>query len=96
MKANRFPTDEKATIEVLGKNSSVTAKLHNISKTGACIDWAPESFALMKGDLIRMKVDLSVIKKSHHLNAEVVWANGRRSGLHFLNAEEFYEKMLIR
>lgn len=96
MKAERFETHEHAKIEVLGKNSAVHARIQNLSKTGACVDWAPASFQLMKGDLIRMKVELLGLKKEHLLNGEVIWTDGKRSGIQFLNSDELFDKMIVR
>jgi hypothetical protein len=96
MKADRYPTTEKAEIEILGKTLAVVAKIQNLSKTGACVDWVSSNFQLTKGDLICMKVELKSLKKAHQINAEVIWAKGNRSGLQFLNGDQLMEKMLVR
>ena len=96
MKAERYPTKEKAQLEVFGKNIAVNAKVNNISKTGACVDWDPAFFKLVKGDLLRMTVELKSLNKAHHLSAQVIWSIGNRGGIQFLNSDELFKKMLIR
>ena len=96
MAAYRYPTREKAEIEIYGKGTGVVAKIRDLSQTGACVQWDLDDFQLLKGDLVRITINLKALKKEHHVNAEVVWTNGNKSGLHFLNTRELVEKMLVR
>lgn len=97
MRAERYPTKEKAAVRVYGKTGSMIASIKNVSKTGACIEWE-EGFdiGIEMGDMIRMTVVLKAINRRHQLSAEVVWKDGNQSGVNFIPAEQVLEKMVDR
>ena len=94
MAAARYPTREKASIEIYGKSGSFIAELKNVSVTGACLEWSQEGMELHAGDLLRVTVILKVVNRRHNLNAQVVWKNGKKSGVNFLKSAEVLEKIL--
>jgi len=96
MAAERYPTKERAEIEIYGRAGGIIARIKDLSQTGACITWDHDSFELKIGDLVRMRVTLRALKKEHQVNAEVVWTNGMQSGIQFLTSDELVEKMLFR
>jgi hypothetical protein len=97
MSAERYPTKEKAEIEIYGKSGNIIARIKDISQTGACLQLLEhEASALNKGDLVCMKVILRALKKEHRVNAQVVWSEGRQSGIQFLTSDQLVEKMMIR
>lgn len=95
-KSERFPTQEKAAIEIYGKSGQVVAEVKNMSQTGACIEWGPSDVELKQGDLLRLTFVLSALKKKHFVNAEVIWRSGNRSGISFVRPEQLIAKMTIR
>lgn len=95
-RAPRYLTNEKASVEIYGKEGSVIADLKNLSRTGACIEWIPSDFIINPRDLVRMTVSLPSLQKSHNLNGEIVWRKDKISGLYFLNAGEIFERLLSR
>lgn len=94
MPATRYPTKEKAAIEVYGKNGNFVARIENVSMTGACLCWSEDQTPLKKGDLVRMTVILKTVNRKHNLNAEVVWIEGRKSGVAFVKSAEILDKMM--
>src|SRR4051812_40939751 len=97
MRAERFPTKEKASVKIYGKTGHLIASVKNLSKTGACLEW-PEGLDLeiQQGDLIRMTVILKALNRRHQLSAEVVWTDGKQTGVTFIAAESVLEKMVGR
>jgi len=96
MAAERYLTDEKASVEVYGSGGRVDATLRNLSKTGAKIVYSESPNFLKIGDLIHMTVYLPALNKSHKLSAEVVWKKGDGTGVTFLTAETLYSRFLER
>lgn len=94
MTAVRYTTKEKATIEIYGRTGNFIAELRNLSKTGACLEWAVDGVQVSKGDLVRMTVVLKALNRRHNLNAEVVWTEGKMTGINFIKTEEVLEKMM--
>lgn len=93
MGAQRYETKEKASLEIYGKGGQLVAELRNLSVTGACIEWSQEDFDLSKGDLVRMTVVLKAMNRKHNINAEVVWVEGKRSGVNFIKYDEILDRM---
>ena len=95
MRSDRFPTNEEAHIEVYGGAApAMWARLKDISNTGACIECTDESYSeLGEGALIRMTINLSQLKKSHSISAQVVWLSGLKMGVKFLKESQLVEAM---
>lgn len=94
MPATRYPTKEKAAIEVYGKNGNFIAQIENVSMTGACLHWSQSAVPLTKGDLLRMTVILKAVNRKHNLNAEVVWSDGKKTGISFIKSADVLDKMM--
>lgn len=94
--AERFKTKEKAGIEKFGSGEFLVAQIENLSATGACIKTDTTTRALQKGDVVRFTVLLKALNRKHLLNAEVVWVEGRKSGLQFISKEKVLEKLLVK
>lgn len=92
----RFVTNEKASIEVYGRRSSVSATMKNLSQTGACLAWGQDGVRLETGDLICMTVVLGDLKKRHKVNAEVVWRRDKETGVNFIGKEELVERFVSK
>ncbi|GIL16433.1 MAG: hypothetical protein BroJett040_01840 [Oligoflexia bacterium] len=96
MSADRFPTKEKASIEIYGRSGTTIANLKNLSQTGACLEYEDSEFQLSEGDLIRMTVFLKSINRKHRVNAEVVWKNGSESGIQFISQDQLLDKIVTK
>lgn len=94
MAAMRYQTKERASLEIYGKGGTVIGDLKNLSTTGACLEWTDESVELREGDLVRMTVVLRALKRRHNLSAEVVWVEGKRTGLNFIKYEDVLDRMI--
>lgn len=94
MAAARYETKEKASIEIYGKGGQVIAQLKNLSVTGACLEWTQDNVDISKGDLVRMTVVLRALKRRHNMSAEVVWVEGKRTGLNFIKYEDVLDRMI--
>lgn len=92
--AKRFTTKEKAAIEIYGKTGQLIASLRNLSATGACIEWHHGDAEISQGDLIRMTIVLKTLNRRHHVNAEVVWREGNRSGVSFIASDRVLDRLL--
>jgi hypothetical protein len=93
MKAIRYTTKEKASVEIYGRTGNFIADLKNLSVTGACLEWVHD-VEIQKGDLLRMTVVLRALNRRHNLNAEVVWIEGKMTGINFIKSEQVLEKMM--
>jgi hypothetical protein len=96
MSAQRFTTNEPASIEVYGRKSQLDAMLKNLSATGACLTWQQEGYSLNTGDLVCLTIELSRLKKRHKVNAEVVWRMGKEIGVNFIPPDELVNKFASR
>ena len=96
MAGQRFPTQEKASIEIYGRNDRTVADLRNLSTTGACLEWGEEDFRLRSGDVVRLTVLLKALDRRHNMSAEVVWVEGRKIGVNFITSDQVVEKISTR
>ncbi len=96
MSATRYETREKASIEVYGKSGNFVAQLKNLSVTGACLEWVHEDVNLIKGDLVRITVVLRAINRRHNVSGEVVWTEGKVTGINFIKSSDVLEKLMDR
>jgi len=94
--AQRYPTKEKASIEVYGRSGQAIVSVKDLSSTGACLEWQHESFEINQGDLIRMTVILRTLNRKHFVNAEVIWKQGKRSGVSFIPSNQVLDRLLER
>ncbi|PIS10413.1 MAG: PilZ domain-containing protein [Bdellovibrio sp. CG10_big_fil_rev_8_21_14_0_10_47_8] len=97
MPAMRYPTKEKASIEIYGRSGNFIAHVSNLSVTGACLEWMQErDLSIEKGDLVRVTVVLKALNRRHNLNAEVVWKEGKKTGVSFIKSSEVLDKIMDR
>lgn len=93
----RYTTNQSTELQVVGTDSNVPAKIINLSLTGAKInldidsDWS-------EGDLIKMNIPLSKLKKQHSVHAKVVWVEqieeDHQIGVEFIPTEDVYSHLL--
>lgn len=91
--ARRFVTQELAHIEIYGQNGRILTKMSNLSATGAFFEIISPNFAIKKGDISRVTVNLRSLNRVHQVDCEVVWAKGLGVGVNFLKREELQEKL---
>jgi hypothetical protein len=94
--AERYKTQETASLEIYGKSNKLVAIVKNLSLTGAGIEWLKGNTQLNSGDIVRVLVDLRSVKKTYSLNAEVVWSIGNKGGVHFISSEQVLQKLMQR
>jgi hypothetical protein len=95
--AERYPTKELAAIEIYGREGSGVATIQNLSETGACLKWKSSGdVSLKNGDLVRMTVVLKALRREHKINAEVVWIEGEKTGVHFLSSRDLLNRMIAK
>jgi hypothetical protein len=92
-KAKRFLTQELAQIEVFGRIGKIFCKMSNLSVSGACFEVISSNYMPKHGDLVRLTINLRSIKKTHVIEAEVIWCKGLGIGLQFLGATAFRKKL---
>lgn len=90
--AQRFDVREPASIEVYGKGTNIVAVLTNLSSTGARLSWESGANSLEKGDLVCVTIHLHKLNKQHRVSAEVVWQNGKETGVNFIPPEQLFAK----
>lgn len=96
MAAQRYNTKEKASIEVYGRSGNIIASIRDVSVTGACLEWTQEQVELQQGDIVRLTIILKAVNRKHNLNAEVVWRQGKKTGINFIKTEEVIERMMLK
>ena len=96
MNAERYFTKEKAQFEVYGKSGTIIADMKNLSTSGACLEWTQDDVNLNRGDLVRVTVYLKSLNRKHNLSAEVIWRDGKKTGVTFIRADQLLDKMVDR
>ncbi|MGE0632575.1 MAG: PilZ domain-containing protein [Pseudobdellovibrionaceae bacterium] len=96
----RYPTSEKAHVEVYGQSIQAEAYLRNLSQGGAFLEWNANLPPVSKGDILRLTVELSQVGKKHKVSAEVVWikedATHAGIGISFIRPEDVVTKLMSR
>lgn len=89
---------ETVAFEIYGQHGAHTVRMKNLSQTGAFFE-IPEphrKVQIIKGDLIRLDIHLSTLKKSHVVDAEIVWSQENGFGVSFITKEQLLEKMILK
>ncbi len=94
MAAQRYNTKEKASLEVYGRSGNIIASIRDVSVTGACLEWTQEQVELNEGDLVRLTIVLKAVNRKHNLNGEVIWRQGKKTGINFIKSDEVIERMM--
>lgn len=92
----RFSTYAKVKCQKYGSALDSTMILNNISKSGARLDSTTLSTDFIKGDILRLEIDLEGIQRIRVVNAEVIWSKDGAIGVSFVQPENVYEKLLTR
>jgi hypothetical protein len=99
--AKRYPTRELAHIEVYGRAESATVLMKNLSATGAYLEWEKSLLDFKVGDLIRMRIHLNSLNRSHSISAEIRWISENPEdqkgvGVQFIRSDEVISKLISR
>jgi len=90
----RFRTKERATVEIYGRNGHMIVSVRDLSATGACLEWQHEDYEIREGDLVRVTVVLKSLGRKHHVNGEVMWRDGNRSGISFIPSNQVLDRLI--
>lgn len=93
-KAERYETHEFAQIEVYGRMGRLTAKMRNLSLTGAFFEIVRSDYFPQKGDMLRVTIPLRQVGKTHVIDGEIVWTRAMGFGLQFMKRQEVINRML--
>ncbi|MDZ4660957.1 MAG: PilZ domain-containing protein [Pseudomonadota bacterium] len=96
----RYHTDAPTQIESFGSEGKTSSRMLNVSRTGAYLQCA-DSPGFAVGDLVRVDVQLSDLKKVRSVHAKVVWISQEGetddrfgTGVCFIPEREVYKHML--
>ena len=97
----RFVTHQNLDIECLEDGTRFESCMENLSAGGAMCSFKADP-KLQKGNLLRLKVRLDEVNKSHNMHAEVVWLEKNQStgavacGVRFVNEQTIYSQLMAR
>ncbi|WP_295899058.1 PilZ domain-containing protein [uncultured Bdellovibrio sp.] len=94
--AKRYKTKETAQVEVYGHIGILVANLKNLSQTGAFLEVSQGDYVPQKGDLLNLTVNLTSLRRTHNVAAEVVWSKGLGLGICFIGKEQVLERMMAK
>lgn len=94
--AERYETQELATVQVYGRIGKILSKMKNLSASGGFFEMVQGDALPQKGDIVKITVNLRQLGKTHYLDGEVVWYRGLGIGVHFLKKDQVVTKMLSR
>ncbi len=92
----RYRTYAKVRCQKYGSGSASLMILKNISKTGARLNLITSTSEFIKGDILRLVVELDSVNRYRIVNAEVVWSKGGALGVNFLHPDIVVSKLLNR
>jgi hypothetical protein len=93
-KAPRYRTSEIATIQIYGRAGDLTARLKNISSTGARFELISGDRLPKPNDFIHVVIHLGALKKSHTLNGQVIWGKDLEFGITFIKKDNLADAIL--
>jgi hypothetical protein len=94
----RFPADQNGTMNKMGAAEKFPARVLNLSKGGAYIEYA--EIELKPQDVIKISIPLDKISKVRTVSARVLWvaegigAKHSGAGIEFMNDDEAYLSLL--
>lgn len=83
-------------IEVYGRMGKLTAKMKNLSLTGAYLQLMEGGYVPSKGDVIHAVVQLRTLRRTRSFDAEVVWMSGLGFGINFLRKQDVVDRMFTQ
>lgn len=94
--APRFPTRETAGVEIYGRNGRFTARLRNLSASGARLEIIRGETTPQTGDILKVTVQLKELGKTHKVDGEVIWLGQGAIGIQFINKEDVAVRILSK
>ncbi len=92
----RFRTYAKVRCQKYGSGSGALMILNNISKSGARLHLVSAAAEFLRGDILRLVVELDAVNRNRTVNAEVMWSKEGALGVSFLSPEMVVSKLLNR
>lgn len=94
--SKRFQAYAKVRCQKYGSGTGALMILKNISKSGAKLNLISAASEFLKGDILRLVVELDAVSRNRVVNAEVIWSRGGSLGVYFLTPEKVVSKLLNR
>jgi len=98
----RFNTEQKAFIEIYGKNVESETTLFNMSRGGAYFE-LPAQPDIVVGDIVKLNVDLKELKHNYRIHAKVIWTTpkgistgGYGVGVEFIRSNRLFQELSSR
>ncbi|MBX7231293.1 MAG: PilZ domain-containing protein [Bdellovibrionales bacterium] len=94
----RFTTRQSAQIETFTTGEAIEVEMFNLSMSGAYCEFN-HNCKFDVGEMVRLRVDLDQINKTHNITARVVWfrrkneANSNGAGMRFIKTNDFYREL---
>lgn len=92
----RFQTYARVRCQKYGSGSGALMILKNVYRSGARLNLITAAADFLKGDILRLVVELDAVNRKRVVNAEVVWSQGGSLGVFFLSPEKVITKLLNR
>lgn len=92
----RYNTYAKVRCQKYGSGSASLMILKNISKSGARLNLITSTSEFLRGDILRLVVELDTVNRNRIVNAEVKWTRGGAVGVSFLHPDSVVTKLLNR
>ena len=68
----RYPTAQRAEVEILAQKTKSKSMLYNLSKGGAYFEF-PNTQKVKIGDIVNLSIELKDVRRSYMLPAKIVW-----------------------
>ncbi len=92
--SKRYRTYAKVRCQKYGSGTGALMILKNVSKSGARLNLITAASEFLKGDILRLIVELDAVNSSRVINAEVIWSREGALGVSFLTPEKVVSKLL--
>lgn len=93
----RYRAYAKVRCHKYGSGYGAIMILKNISHSGARLNLITAASQFLKGDVLRLVVELDAVNRHHVVNAEVMWSKEGALGVSFLSSKhEIMAKLLNR
>lgn len=92
----RFRTYAKVRCQKYGSGSGALMILNDISKAGARLHLVSAAAEFLRGDILRLVVELDSVNRNRVVNAEVMWSKNGALGVFFLSPEMVVSKLLSK
>jgi hypothetical protein len=92
----RYRTYAKVRCQKYGAGTGSLMILKNVSRSGALLNLITATSEFLRGDILRLVVELDSVNSARTVNAEVIWSKGGAVGVSFLMPDAVVTKLLSR